>query len=34
MKVLPLNKSDGCIYVKGTVKDILSAIAEAKGEAK
>jgi hypothetical protein len=34
MRALPLSNSDGFVYVKGTVKDILSAIAEAKGETK
>lgn len=34
MKALPCSDSDGFIYVKGTVNEILNAISEAKGAAE
>lgn len=34
MKVLPYDKSDGYVCVKGTVEEILRAISEVKGEVK
>lgn len=34
MRILPCDNTDGCVYVKGTVVEILNAIYKAKEEAK